>query len=167
MYDIITIFLIVLGLFSVGLFFLLCFLSREVPLAYAVELVWWCWILLTFACLKSFWFPHQIWKRVLLGRIHLVVSFFFITLNISWHSLLSCRVSVETSADSLTGLPLYVIDHFSLLALNILSLSIIFLQFDYYMSWCVPPWVYPAWDSLHFLHLVDYFPSHVQEVFSY
>ena len=73
MYVFITIFLIVLGLFSVGLFFLLCFLSREVPLAYAVELVWWCWILLTFACLKSFWFLHQIW-RVLLGRVFLVVG---------------------------------------------------------------------------------------------
>ena len=33
MYDPITIFLIVLGLFCVGLFFLLCFLPREVPLA--------------------------------------------------------------------------------------------------------------------------------------
>ena len=42
MYDVITIFLIVLGLFSVGLFLLLCFQSREVPLAFVVELVWWC-----------------------------------------------------------------------------------------------------------------------------
>ena len=36
MYDPITIFLIVLGLFSVGLF-LLCFLPREVPLAFVVK----------------------------------------------------------------------------------------------------------------------------------
>ena len=42
MYDPITIFLIVLGLFSVGLFLLLCFLPREVPLAFVVKLVWWC-----------------------------------------------------------------------------------------------------------------------------
>ena len=42
MNDPITIFLLVLGLFSVGLFFLLCFLPREVPLAYVVKLVWWC-----------------------------------------------------------------------------------------------------------------------------
>ena len=39
MYDPITIFLIVLGLFSVGLFLLLCFLPREGPLAFVVKLV--------------------------------------------------------------------------------------------------------------------------------
>jgi len=38
MYDTITI-LIVLGLFYVGL---LCFLPREVFLAFVVELFWWC-----------------------------------------------------------------------------------------------------------------------------
>ena len=27
---------------SVGLFLLLCFLSREVPLSFVVKLVWWC-----------------------------------------------------------------------------------------------------------------------------
>ena len=36
----------------------------------------------------------------------------FITLNISCHSLLECRVSVEKSADSLMGVPLYIICHF-------------------------------------------------------
>ena len=54
MYDPITVFLFVWGLFSVGLFLLLCFLLREVTLAFVVKLVWWCWILLTFACLESF-----------------------------------------------------------------------------------------------------------------
>ena len=39
MYDPITVFLIVLGLFSVALFRLLCFLPREVPLAFVVKLV--------------------------------------------------------------------------------------------------------------------------------
>ena len=39
MYDPITIFLIVLGLFCVGLFLLLCFLPREVPLGFVVNLV--------------------------------------------------------------------------------------------------------------------------------
>ena len=34
----------------------LCFLSREVPLAFVGELVWWFWIVLTLACLESFWF---------------------------------------------------------------------------------------------------------------
>ena len=42
MYDPITVFLIVWGLFSAGLFLLLCFLPREVPLAFVVKLVWWC-----------------------------------------------------------------------------------------------------------------------------
>ena len=54
MYDPIPILLIVLGLFCVGLFLLLCFLPGEVILAFVVKLVWWCQILLTFACLKSF-----------------------------------------------------------------------------------------------------------------
>ena len=34
--------------------------------------------------------------------------FSFITLNISCHSLLTCRVSVEKSADNLMGVPLHV-----------------------------------------------------------
>ena len=42
MYDPISMFLIVLGLFPVGLFLVLCFLLREVPLAFVVKLVWWC-----------------------------------------------------------------------------------------------------------------------------
>ena len=37
--DPITIFLIVWGLFSVGLFLLLCFLTKEVPLAFVVKLL--------------------------------------------------------------------------------------------------------------------------------
>ena len=38
-YDPVAIFLIVLGLFCVGLFLLLCLLLGEVPLAFAVKLV--------------------------------------------------------------------------------------------------------------------------------
>ena len=52
-----------------------------------------------------------------------------------------------------------------------LLLSIIlvfnFCQFHYYVSRCVSPWVYLAWDSLHFLDLGGYFFSHVREVFDY
>ena len=29
------------------------------------------------------------------------------------------------------------------------------------------PWIYPVWDSLHFLDLIDYFLSHIREVFNY
>ena len=50
------------------------FLPREVPLAFVVKLVLWCWILLPFTCLECFWFFHQIWMRVLLGRVFLVVG---------------------------------------------------------------------------------------------
>ena len=92
MQDPITVFLIVLGLLSVGLFLLLCVLPREVPLVFVVKLDWWCWILLTFACLEIFWFFHQIWRRVLLGKVFLVVGSsvslnFKFNLNISCHSL--------------------------------------------------------------------------------
>ena len=41
-YDPTTIFLVVLGFFCVSLFLLLCFLLREIPLAFVVKLVWWC-----------------------------------------------------------------------------------------------------------------------------
>ena len=61
-------------LFWVYFIFLFYILPREVPLAFVVKLVWWCWILLTFSCLESFWFLHQIWRRVLLGGVFLVVS---------------------------------------------------------------------------------------------
>ena len=107
--------------------------------------------------------------RVLLGRVFLGCKCFsFITLNISCHSLLVCRVSIEKSADSLMGVPLYIFCHFFLVAFNILSLSLIFVTFiTVRLSRCVPPWVYPAWDSLCFLDLVDYFLYYVWEVFSY
>ena len=65
------------------------------------------------------------------------------------------------------GVPSYVICHFSLVAFNVLSLVFNFCQCVYYVSWCVPPWVYPSWESLCFLALVDYFLSHVREIFSY
>ena len=61
--------------------------------------------------------------------------------------------------------PLYVICHFSLVAFNIFVFN--FHQFDYYVSWCVPPWVYSTWDSLYFLDVVDCFLSQIREVFSY
>ena len=42
-----------------------------------------------------------------------------------------------------------------------------FCQFDYYVAWHIPSWVYPAWDSLNFLDLFHCFFSHVGEFFSY
>ena len=64
------------------------------------------------------------------------------------------------------GVSLKVICHFSLVAFNILSVFN-FCRFDFCVSCCAPPWVYPAWDSLCFLDLVDYFLSHVWKVFRY
>ena len=67
-------------------------------------------------------------KYSLAGQSILGCSFFpFITLNVSCHSLLACKVSVEKSADCLMGVPLYIICHFSLLLL-IFYLSLIFVN---------------------------------------
>ena len=35
------------------------------------------------------------------------------------------------------------------------------------MSWRISPWIYPVWDSLCFLGLIDYLLSHIREVFNY
>ena len=51
----------------------------------------------------------------------------FITLSISCHSLLACRVSVERSAVILMRIPLYVTFCFSLAAFNTCSLCLIFV----------------------------------------
>ena len=61
------------------------------------------------------------------------------------------------------GVPLYVICNFFLIAFHILFVFN-FHHYDWYFSQCVPPWVYPAWASLCFLVLFDYFLSHVREV---
>ena len=99
-----------------------------------------------------------------MGKVFLaIVSSLSSFLNILCLSLLACRVSVEKSAGSLMGVSLYVFCHFSLIAFNILSLSLIFVSFDYYVSWCVSPGVYPAWDFLCFLDLVDYFLFHIRK----
>ena len=84
----------------------------------------------------------------------------------SCHSLLSCRISAESSAVNLIGIPLYVICCFSPAAFNIFSLYLIFDSLND-MSWPVSPWIYSLWDSVHFLDLTDYFLSHVREVFNY
>ena len=48
------IFLILWAYFLLDLFLLLCFLPRDAPLAFVIQLVWWCKVLLTFVCLESF-----------------------------------------------------------------------------------------------------------------
>ena len=90
-----------------------CFLPRELPLAFVVKLIWWCWILLTCLSGKLLISPSNL-KRVLLGGVFILGCRFFpfITLNMLFYFLQSCRVSVEKSANSLMGIPLYVICHF-------------------------------------------------------
>jgi len=111
------------GLFSVGKAFpsLVFWLEKT----FVVKLVWWCWILLT--CLSGkLLISLSNLNESLAGSSILGCSFFlFITLNISCHSLLACRISVERSADSLMRIPLFVICCFSLVVFSILSLSLI------------------------------------------
>ena len=83
----------------------------------------------------------------------------------SCHSLLACRVSAERSAVNFFRIPLYVICCFSLAAFNIFSLYLFFdsllnmflgvflLGFFLFGTLCA------SW--------IDYFLSHVREVFKY
>ena len=68
-------------------------------------------------------------KESLAGQTILGCRFFpFVTLSISYHSFLDCRASTEKSADSLMGVPLYVICCFSRRAL-VFSVYLWFLSF--------------------------------------
>ena len=60
----------------------LCFLSREVLLAFVEELVWWRWILSAFACLLRFQFFLHIWMRSLLDIVIWIVSFSLSSLQV-------------------------------------------------------------------------------------
>ena len=83
------------------------------------------------------------------------------TLNISCHSLLACRVSAERSAVKYMEFPLYVTCCFSLAAINIISLCLIFVCvlacFSLVLS-CMGLFVPLA---------LDYFLFHVGEFFNY
>ena len=58
----------------------------------------------------------------------------FCTFNISYHSVLACKVSAEKSAHSLMGISLCVTSCFFLAAFSILSLS---LTFDILIIMCL------------------------------
>ena len=67
-------------------------------------------------------------ELILAGQSNLgCIYFLFITLSISCHSLLACRVSVERSGVILMRIPLYVTFCFSLAAFNTCSLCLIFV----------------------------------------
>ena len=64
------------------------------------------------------------------------------------------------------GIPLYVICCFSLVAFNIFSL---YLIFDSLINMCLSMFLlgFILYGTLRFLDLIDYFPSHIREVFNY
>ena len=69
----------------------------------------------------------SILNEILARYSNLGCRFFpFSTLNISYHSLLACRVSAERSAVKCMVFPLYVTCCFSLVAFNIASLCLVF-----------------------------------------
>ena len=104
----------------------LYFLSREDPLAFVEELVWWCWILRFCLSVKLLISPSYL-NELLAGYSNLSCRLFsFITLSMSCHSLLAWRISIEISAVIFMGMPLCVICCFSLAAFNICSLCLIF-----------------------------------------
>ena len=105
----------------------------------------------------------------LLDRVIWLLGFFppLITLNVSCHFILGCRVSIERSAIILIWIPLYVICFFSLIAFKICSLCLIFVSLIHMcLGVCF----------LGFIHgmglcglpkLGGYFLSHVKEVSEY
>ena len=124
---------------------------------------------LSFCLSVNFWFLLQIWMRDLLDRVFLVVVFFpFITLSISCHCLLTCRVSIKKLVDNLMGVPSYAICCFFFLAtFNIFSLSLILFSL---INMCLGVFLLGFILYVIFLCFLDFsewFLSHVKKVFSY
>ena len=90
----------------------------------------------------------------------------FSTLNISYHSLLACRVFAERSAVKHMQFPLYVTCCFFLAAFNNLSLCLVFVSLILCVLACFSLDL-SVWDSLCLLDLIDYFLFHVGEIFNY
>ena len=113
-------------------------------------------------------------NEILAGWSTLVCRFCpFITLNLSCHSFLACRVSAEKSAVNLMGAPLYVICHFSLVAFNNFSLSLIFvslitMRLGIFLLWFILPGTLCAswtWVAISFLMLGKFFDYNLFEYF--
>ena len=123
---------------------------------------------LTFCLSEKFFISPSVLNEILAGYSNLGCRFFpFSILNISFHSLMACRVSAERSAVKHMGFPLYVTCCFSLAAFNILSLCLVFVSL---ISMCLGVFLLGfilLWDSWHFLDLIDYFLFHVGDIFNY
>ena len=123
---------------------------------------------LNFCLSEKLLISPSILNEILAGYHNLGCRFFpFSTLNISCHSILACRVSAERSSVTCMGFLLYVT--FLLLPCCFQYSSFVFrlCQLDQYVSWPVSPWVYPVWDSLCLLDLINDFLFHVGEIFNY
>ena len=127
MHDPNTIFLIIFYLFYVRFFFpFLLFPDQKNPFSISCKAD----LMVLNFCLsvQHLSFPTNL-NESLASQNILSCNFFpFIILNTSCHSLPVCRVPVGKSANNLMGVPLYVISYFSPVALNILSLSLIFVN---------------------------------------
>ena len=89
-----------------------------------------------------------------------------IALNILHHSFLACRVSIEKWTDNMMEIPLHVIRHFSFVAFNVLSLSLIFVSLiTMSLSMFLVGLILPG--TLCFLVLADCSLFHIREVSSY
>ena len=84
---------------------------------------------LNFCLSEKLFISLSILNEILAGYSNLGCRFFpFSTLNVYYHSLLTCRVSAERSAVKHLEFPLYVNCCFSLTAFNILSLCSVFVS---------------------------------------
>ena len=84
---------------------------------------------LTFCLSEQLLMSPSIFKEILAGYSNLGCRFSpFSALNISCHSLLACRVSVERWAVKHMGFPLYITCFLSLATFNILSSCLIFVS---------------------------------------
>ena len=165
MYDPITVLVIVFGLFFCRSFPFLVFSDQRSSFSVCCKASLVVLNSLNFCLSGKLLISPSNLKENLAGQSILGCRFFsFITLNTSCHSLLACRVSVEKSADRLMGVPLYVICHFSLVAFNILTLSLIFVSVIT-MCLCVFLLGFILPGALFFLDLVDYFLSPCQGSF--
>ena len=85
---------------------------------------------LNFCLSIKLWISPSILNEIFARYSNCGCRFFpFSTLNISCHSLLTCRVSAERSTINHMGFPMYITHCFSLAAFNILSSCLISVRF--------------------------------------
>ena len=143
------------------LFLLVSFsiLPREVPFAFVVKIIWCYWIILILFFHKVFYLSVK-YEEEHAGKSILVYRFFpFTTSNISCHSLLYLSFCWKNQLITLWGFLCNLVAAFLCCFYYFLSI-LIFCQFDYCVSWCVPPWLICmglciswTWVSVFFLML--------------